>query len=132
VTRQVHSGLSVQAFCQREGINAWSLYGWRSRLHARGASEEPAVSGSARGHGPRARKLSATSWAGRMPRFASQAPVLRSGQSVRALRAAYWCVFFGDLIVSTNLAGPAEGAVGRFDFVFDDIRVVPDRGDRGT
>jgi transposase-like protein len=44
MTRQVQSGLSVQAFCQREGINTWSLYGWRSRLRARGASEEPAVS----------------------------------------------------------------------------------------
>jgi transposase-like protein len=44
VARQVQSGLSVQEFCQREGINAYSLYGWRSRLRAGGASEEPAVS----------------------------------------------------------------------------------------
>jgi transposase-like protein len=28
------SGLSVQAFCRREGINAWTFYGWRSRLRA--------------------------------------------------------------------------------------------------
>jgi len=48
VARQVQSGLSVQAFCQREGINACSLYGWRSRLRAGGASEEPAVSRPAR------------------------------------------------------------------------------------
>lgn len=32
VSRQVESGLSVQAFCEREGIKAASLYGWRSRL----------------------------------------------------------------------------------------------------
>lgn len=49
VTRQVQSGLTVQGFCEREGINAYSLYGWRSRLRARGASEEPAVSRPARG-----------------------------------------------------------------------------------
>jgi len=48
VARQVQSGLSVQAFCQREGINACSLYGWRSRLRAGGASEESAVSQPAR------------------------------------------------------------------------------------
>lgn len=48
VARQVQSGLSVQAFCQREGINACSLYGWRSRLRAGGAREEPAVSQPAR------------------------------------------------------------------------------------
>jgi putative transposase len=32
VSRQAESGLSVQAFCKREGIKAASLYGWRSRL----------------------------------------------------------------------------------------------------
>jgi putative transposase len=32
VSRQAESGLSVQAFCGREGIKAASLYGWRSRL----------------------------------------------------------------------------------------------------
>jgi transposase-like protein len=48
VARQVQSGLSVQVFCQREGINACSLYGWRSRLRARGASQEPAESQPAR------------------------------------------------------------------------------------
>ena len=48
VARQIQSGLSVQAFCQREGINAYSLYGWRSRLRAGGVSEEPAASPPAR------------------------------------------------------------------------------------
>ena len=33
VERQGQSGLSVKAFCEREGIKAVSLYGWRSRLH---------------------------------------------------------------------------------------------------
>src|SRR6185437_5687668 len=32
VSCQAESGLSVQAFCEREGIKAASLYGWRSRL----------------------------------------------------------------------------------------------------
>ena len=32
VARQAQSGLAVQAFCEREGIKAASLYGWRSRL----------------------------------------------------------------------------------------------------
>jgi transposase-like protein len=32
VARQAQSGLSVAAFCQREGISAWSLYDWRKRL----------------------------------------------------------------------------------------------------
>ena len=32
VERQGQSGLSVQAFCDREGIRAVSFYGWRSRL----------------------------------------------------------------------------------------------------
>ena len=32
VSRQSASGLSVRAFCEREGIKAVSLYGWRSRL----------------------------------------------------------------------------------------------------
>lgn len=39
VARQVKSGLSVLAFCRREGVSAWSLYGWRSRL--RGPAREP-------------------------------------------------------------------------------------------
>lgn len=32
VARQVRSGLSVQAFCRQERLNAWTFYGWRSRL----------------------------------------------------------------------------------------------------
>lgn len=32
VERQGQSGLSVKSFCEREGIKAVSLYGWRSRL----------------------------------------------------------------------------------------------------
>lgn len=32
VARQVESGLSVREFCEREGVNLWTLYGWRSRL----------------------------------------------------------------------------------------------------
>lgn len=32
VARQVESGLSAREFCEREGVNLWSLYGWRSRL----------------------------------------------------------------------------------------------------
>jgi hypothetical protein len=32
VARQDRSGLSVQAFCRQERLNAWTFYGWRSRL----------------------------------------------------------------------------------------------------
>ena|SRR5665213_610061 len=32
VSRQNQSGLTVRAFSEREGINAASLYGWRSKL----------------------------------------------------------------------------------------------------
>ena len=38
VARQAESGLTVQSFCEREGINGASLYGWRSRLRAGSAS----------------------------------------------------------------------------------------------
>jgi putative transposase len=34
VGRQAESGLTVQDFCEREGIKSASLYGWRSRLRA--------------------------------------------------------------------------------------------------
>lgn len=44
VSRQEQSGLSVAAFCQREGIKAWSLYGWRSRLRASGTAQVPVES----------------------------------------------------------------------------------------
>jgi putative transposase len=32
VARQAQSGLAVREFCEREGIKAPSLYGWRVRL----------------------------------------------------------------------------------------------------
>lgn len=32
VARQEQSGLTVQEFCEREGLKAASLYGWRVRL----------------------------------------------------------------------------------------------------
>ena len=32
VERQAESGLTVQSFCEREGLKSASLYGWRSRL----------------------------------------------------------------------------------------------------
>lgn len=47
IARQVDSGLSAREFCEREGVNLWTLYGWRSRL--RTGSEErraPAKQGS--------------------------------------------------------------------------------------
>lgn len=40
VSRQAQSGLSVQAFCRQEGLNAWTFYGWRSRLRAGAAAQE--------------------------------------------------------------------------------------------
>jgi transposase-like protein len=43
VSRQERSGLSVQAYCQREGISAASLYGWRCRL---GATRETQIAES--------------------------------------------------------------------------------------
>ncbi|GAC1659856.1 MAG: hypothetical protein NVS9B15_23350 [Acidobacteriaceae bacterium] len=32
VARQEQSGLTIQEFCEREGLKAASLYGWRVRL----------------------------------------------------------------------------------------------------
>jgi hypothetical protein len=51
VARQMQSGLSVREFCRREGLSAWSLYEWRSRLRARReaqavATELKALSGT--------------------------------------------------------------------------------------
>lgn len=44
VTRQDRSGLSVQAFCRQERLNAWTFYGWRSRLRKSAAvADEPMV-----------------------------------------------------------------------------------------
>lgn len=42
--RQVASGLSVRAFCRREGIGEPSLYCWRRTLRAREAGPPPATS----------------------------------------------------------------------------------------
>jgi len=44
VARQAHSGLSVAAFCQREGISPCSLYGWRKRLRSEDGRAVRAVS----------------------------------------------------------------------------------------
>jgi putative transposase len=47
LARQARSGLSVQAFCRQEQLNAWTFYGWRSRLRGRTAvAETAAVGGS--------------------------------------------------------------------------------------
>ncbi len=32
VLRQKKSGLTVQAFCQQQGVSGWSFYQWRKRL----------------------------------------------------------------------------------------------------
>lgn len=32
VLAQQASGLSVAAWCEQEGVSAWSVYGWRKRL----------------------------------------------------------------------------------------------------
>jgi transposase-like protein len=51
VTRQVDSGVSVQAFCERERLNVNTFYGWRSKLGTRSAlsSGKPKVSEPAGG-----------------------------------------------------------------------------------
>lgn len=41
VSRQEQSGLTVTQFCEREGLMAASLYGWRGRLRQDAASEKP-------------------------------------------------------------------------------------------
>ena len=43
VTRQVDSGVSVQAFCARERLNVNTFYGWRSKLRASAARREDAA-----------------------------------------------------------------------------------------
>jgi hypothetical protein len=43
VARQDRSGLSVQAFCRQERLNAWTFYGWRSRLRKRAVVAEDRV-----------------------------------------------------------------------------------------
>src|SRR5215472_3887082 len=46
VARQEQSGLTVQEFCEREGLKAASLYGWRLRLRREpaGKSASPPIS----------------------------------------------------------------------------------------
>jgi hypothetical protein len=47
--RQEQSGLTVQEFCEREGLKAASLYGWRVRLReAVGKKVTPQISKSTR------------------------------------------------------------------------------------
>jgi hypothetical protein len=50
VAGQEQSGLTVAEFCEREGLKAASLYGWRARLRPQGAGKRtlPAISKSAR------------------------------------------------------------------------------------
>jgi transposase-like protein len=48
LARQEQSGLSARAFCEREGINAGSLYRWRSRLGQTSAPEQKVQSGPVR------------------------------------------------------------------------------------
>ena len=43
VARQDRSGLSVQSFCRQERLNAWTFYGWRSRLRKNEAMAEGRV-----------------------------------------------------------------------------------------
>ena len=40
MARQEQSGLTVQEFCEREGLKAASLYGWRVRLRQRAAGKK--------------------------------------------------------------------------------------------
>jgi putative transposase len=42
VARQEQSGLTVQEFCEREGLKAGSLYGWRVRLRQEPAGKSAA------------------------------------------------------------------------------------------
>ena len=50
VARHEHSGLTVTEFCEREGLKAASLYGWRGRLRQAVAGEKisPTISSRAR------------------------------------------------------------------------------------
>jgi hypothetical protein len=50
VARQDQSGLTVREFCEREGLKAVSLYGWRVRLRQQPTDKisSPRISGRAR------------------------------------------------------------------------------------
>ena len=54
VARQEQSGLTVQDFCERKGLKAASLYGWRVRLRQEpaGKGASPQISPSARAKKP--------------------------------------------------------------------------------
>lgn len=54
VARQEQSGLTVQEFCEREGLKAASLYGWRVRLRQEpeGKSASQQISTRARAKKP--------------------------------------------------------------------------------
>jgi len=54
VARQEQSGLTVQEFCEREGLKAASLYGWRVRVRQEpaGKSVPPQLSTRARAKKP--------------------------------------------------------------------------------
>jgi hypothetical protein len=43
VVRQEQSGLRVQEFCEREGLKAASLYGWRVRLRRQAPGKNASV-----------------------------------------------------------------------------------------
>ncbi|WP_197524927.1 IS66 family insertion sequence element accessory protein TnpA [Botrimarina hoheduenensis] len=43
VSRQAASGLSVRAFCRREGVSEASFYGWRRALGRRAGGPPPFV-----------------------------------------------------------------------------------------
>lgn len=49
VSRQIRSGLSVRDFCRREGLNAWTFYGWRSKLRCGAPVDEAPSKGDAAG-----------------------------------------------------------------------------------
>ncbi len=52
VARQIRSGLSVRDFCRREGLNAWTFYGWRSQLRCRAPVDEAPSTGAAAAEEP--------------------------------------------------------------------------------
>ena len=49
VARQEQSGLPVTEFCEREGLKAASLYGWRGRLRQEAPGEKVSPNISSRG-----------------------------------------------------------------------------------
>jgi hypothetical protein len=54
VARQEQSGLTVQDFCEREGLKAASLYGWRVRLRREPAGKTVPARISRRTHAEKA------------------------------------------------------------------------------